>query len=216
MRMLMLCLVAVSLAACTATAAQQESQKIAQVSQISMNNLKACIQAANSKPQYLPIIHHITTPDNPDYKMAELTDDTKPTKAEAQLLMALHDDKIPCKKVAMDEMWSVTPSLVPIMNNLMTRRDEVMLRLVKRQITWGQAAQEDQRIVAEMMPQFAAASVQIKRDLDNAHQTELAQRQAESDAMMQWYMQQEMIRAMNRPQRTRCHTHGSHTDCVTK
>lgn len=85
------------------------------------------------------------------------------------------------------------------MNNLMTRRDEVMLRLVKRQLTWGQAAQEDQRIVAEMMPQFAAASVQIKRDLDNAHQTELAQRQAESDAMMQWYMQQEMIRAMNRP-----------------
>jgi hypothetical protein len=74
-----------------------------------------------------------------------------------------------------------------------------MVPLVERKVTWGEATRRAQRIIAEGQAQVAAANQRWMAAENAENQAELNRRAAAAAEVMQWYQQQQMINAINRP-----------------
>jgi hypothetical protein len=97
----------------------------------------------------------------------------------------------------------------------MVKRDAITMKLVKRKITWGQALQQLEQERIEGQKEFIAVAQQMDSGFQASHQAELAQRQAASNALMQWSLQQQLINSMNRLTVTTCNENGPFINCVS-
>jgi hypothetical protein len=91
----------------------------------------------------------------------------------------------------------------------------LVLGLVKRKITWGESKRQGQQVVLAAKQKGLDASRQLSKDLAASHQAEMAQRQAASNALMQWSVQQQMINNANRPVITNCTEGIGSINCVS-
>jgi len=147
--------------------------------------------------------------------MRQLTDETLPTMEEARLLAERHDQIVPCRKRAYEQMMVVAPGIANALLNGWTEWDANLAQLVERKITWAQATRRSQDIGAQTRAEARAADQQITGELRAEHEAELDRRQQAAEALMQWSAQQQMINSLNRPTFTTCNAMGTFVNCMS-
>jgi hypothetical protein len=209
-------LVAVTLAGC-ATAAQRQASTIKTVVLAASKEMNECNENLYFKPDYASLRPHLFSPENKFLpSIAQLSDDTYPTQAEAKLFAAFYDDHARCERPLIERIGSVAPTVALVLTDTAVERDRIALQIVKRQITWGEGSRRAQTVFADDQRKLVAASQELDNNLNASHQAELAQRQAAANALMQWSMEQQMINAATRPVVTTCSPAGNgFVDCIS-
>lgn len=206
--------VALASAGC-ATAAQQKAQQIQAVSQLASAEFKQCVYRVRDKPEYALLIPHSVDLSTGQPTMQQLIDETVPTAEEAKLLIARHDDALPCRKRFVDQLSTTVPAFADIMLMEMANADAIAALLVQRKITWAEATRQEQKLAGDARSKLLSAGREIDIQLGAEHQVELARRQAASNALMQWSLDQQMINSINRPKLTTCNAMGTFVNCVS-
>jgi len=206
---------ALALTGC-ATAAQQQAGNIRTVAAQAKEQMKACAVAIYAKPEFAPLLSYLPPPEN-QYRptLAQMNQETYPTPKEAKLLIALHDQSATCRRAALEKIQNVVPTIAIILADTEIAGGRITLQLVKRKITWGQAARQRETLISKTQKQLVAAGREIDADLSVENQAELAQRQQAADAFMRWAAVQQMVNAANRPVITNCNGVGGSVTCIT-
>ena len=202
------------LAGC-ATAAQRQATQASAITREAAIQLKACIVAIRDKPAYLSLLRHLADLDTGQHTMRQLTDETLPTPAEAQLIAASTDDANICKRDFLAAISQARPDVVPVIADNMVKGNQIAVDLIERKITWGVAAGQTDANIAELRTKIADADQHWRAQLSASNQAEIAQRQAAASALLQWSEQQQMINALNRPVVTNCNRFGTSVNCTS-
>jgi hypothetical protein len=108
---------------------------------------------------------------------ALLADHSRPTEAEAALLVELHGGYIaPCRKLVIERLATINPAFAEVAARNYADADAEYARLVQRQESWGDYAQAFVRRRAAFAQAFSETGERINRDLVRSHATELLQR----------------------------------------
>jgi len=222
-RILTIAAIAVVLVGCGTTAAEREAANIKAVTQSAGKEMTACKIAIYNKPEYDSIRDKLLSPENKfQPTLAQLADDSVPTKDESNLLIRYHDDILPCRGDALSKVESVAPEFTSAMAVGMAEQDEIQLQLVKRHISWGKADKELVQVGQQIRQEAKDGAAEIKNRLGASNQAELAQRQATtntvllaSSVLLQWSVDLAAINAENRPVYTNCTESGPYTNCVS-
>ena len=199
-----------------ATAAQRQAQQAGVASREAVAQLKSCLSAVWSKPEYASLVPHNPDMDTGQHTMVQLTDESVPSAEEARLEAARFDENSGCRKQFLASLSLARPDLVPILANGYSRGAAIVVELVERKITWGEAARRETEAASDVRSQVATADQRWLVDLRAENQAELARRQAAAEALMQWSQQQQMINAINRPVVTNCSGWGGSVNCVSR
>jgi hypothetical protein len=185
-RILIISLIVVSLTGC-ATAAQQQAETIKAVIQQAVIDERSCLESVIDKPEYASIISHLPSPEQKSKPtMAQLADDAFPTKNQSKLLILAHDEVTPCKEEALNKLENIWSSLATVAADEMVEGDKLTLKLVKREITWGDYNQQCLELTQDTREKVRPIIQQMKYHLVAQHQNELAQRQLFAQALVQW------------------------------
>jgi len=185
--------------------------------QKSFAELKTCFAYVYHNPEYAPITSHLPSPET-GYQptMSQLSDDSRPSKRESQLLIKHHDDMLQCRQTFLQNPGAGTPpGIVQIMREGWVDGDAITIQLVKRKITWGESAQKNQQLALNVQKKMQQVSNAIAQANATAalYQAEMAQRQQEATAntLSQWNAQMQN----HMPTRTNCSMMGNTMDCNT-
>jgi hypothetical protein len=156
--------------------------------------------------------------------MALLADQAKPTPAEVEALLALHDGPVmACRRLAIEGAARVHPSYGVIFAQAYAEADNDYAGLVRRQMSWGDFAQHTQRRRQETAAALTDADAKVRQQLATSHAYEMQQRAAFGQAMQQWSyqqralaQQQQLINAAYRPVFTTCSYVGSMLNCTSQ
>ena len=162
--------------------------------------------------------------------LAILANDNKPTPQEVEYLFDWVSLDAKCRQVAIEASGRISPAYVGVLATYYANRDENLLRLVKRDISWADFA----RASSYNNQQTDAAQRQVRAQLDaeliNAHSVELQQRQEEAaatrqaaaSALAQLAYQQQLLNAQraarvaaNRIVTTNCFYLGTMLQCTS-
>lgn len=101
------------------------------------------------------------------------------------------------------------------MSEELASSDSITMQLVKRRITWGEAAREKQDMTVMYRQKLLQAGQQINSQLAAANQAELQQRAQQQQQQQQWLVQQQIINSMNqrRMTNTNCDIYGNSLSC---
>jgi hypothetical protein len=144
----------------TLTTAQSSTAQPSPVAQEAKTKLRAinseglaCIKAIRSKPQYAALISHFTDVTSGTFSMAQLTDKSVPTSAEAKAIVAYYDELYSCSNPLRASARAVLPALGPIFDRAKTETDSLVILVAERKITWGDFAQRVEQIHSEYLSQ---------------------------------------------------------------
>lgn len=208
---------ALSLSACATGAQMQMAQMNNSLTQAG-EETKACITANFQNPEYAAITPYLPAPENNFMPtVAQMAVEKVPTAAEAKLLAKFQETSMPCRVAFFNQLDSTAPSLTQIFRETTAKQDAVIMQLVKRKTTWGKALQKVQQYALEGQQKLAVAGQQMQSGFQAMHQSELSQRQAASDRLMQWSLEQQRINAMTQPSPSRsinCRKFGDGFNCT--
>jgi hypothetical protein len=174
------------------TASQRQEAFINENMTATYQKSEACIQRANTNPAYQSIAEHM--PLNSKATLEQLADNGKPTDKDIKVIIALHNEKEPCRVQLIQDEMKILPGLVPIDIKYFHEKDLIAVDLIQRKITWGEANKKYMASKVEYQAKFRAFVDQLYRDLNASHRAELAQRQAAYNALSQWSYQQQVLR----------------------
>jgi TonB family protein len=126
-------------------AAAPQDQGIARLTEIRAE-LTACINVIRAKPTYASLQPHLIDLNTGRYTMAQLADERIPTPEESRLLTAYVDERASCTDNFVTAGSQILPVAAPILAQEKSDGQAVLLLLVKRQLTWGEAAQRSQQL----------------------------------------------------------------------
>lgn len=89
--------------------------------------------------------------------IAQLTDETLPTPDKARLIAARNRDILGCRKQVLDEIAPVRSDITSILAASWASDDRITTLLVKRKITWAEAARREQKVTATTRARLLAA-----------------------------------------------------------
>jgi hypothetical protein len=115
------------------------SIKVAQLHGI-FDQRKACVAEIRTRAQYAILQSHWSDATG-QYSMAQLTDDHAPTSVEAGALASYWDEIKICGNSALIEILKIEPGFAAILSQQLSNNEFVIISLVKRQISWGEADQ---------------------------------------------------------------------------
>jgi hypothetical protein len=211
------------LAAGCATGAQQEVTKIRTEFQSARAANEQCAARLAQTAAYQKVKDNLPPirADDP-VPLSVLTNARKATDDEIAALYALHVEVGRCRSVALEGASRVHQGLVVLLADTFSEGDANYVRLVRRELTYGQFAELSQQRLQRYRQRFTALAAEVDRSLAQTHAQEMQQRQAAANALMTWAMlqqqlnqQQQLINAITRPQTTTCHYVGRHLNCVT-
>jgi hypothetical protein len=152
--------------------------------------------------------------------LSQLADESLPTDEDAKMIIALHNDMAPCRERLIEDTVKITPGFIPTMLQFYNASDLILVDLIQRKITWGEANKRRSANINKFMEKMQAVGYQIDRELAASNQAELAQRQAALNALSQWAQQQQvlmqnqqMMNSLNRPVITNCTRIGNSIKC---
>lgn len=220
-------LMPIALGAC-ATAAQRQMEGMKQTLVSGIASTTACINDVQSNPKYSSLSKYMP-PQNDDFTMEQLSNQSIPTIAEAKLYTQFSNDMKSCKKTFLEASNKTSPLLGSVVLNTNTRTDNVSVEIIQRKITWGEAARRFKEISAAANADYMQAAAQIDNSLNQQHQAEMQQRQEAGAAMQRagYAMQQsayqqqmlnqnqQIINNMNRPVNTTCNGFGNTVNCTS-
>jgi hypothetical protein len=172
-----------ALAGCGQTASQVEYARIKSVFASDGAQAKACADAVNQNPNYAPIALHVPLGhvDNPT--LDQLTDTGIPTSEDVQLIKAHYADMGHCRPLYIETLRQAIPTAVPITEDMFYQDDQVVLKLVQRQISWGKGNELIQQIAMSHKREFQGAAHALDTQLQASHEAEMAQRAAIAGAI---------------------------------
>jgi hypothetical protein len=205
-----------------ATAAQREAETIKATLTQTRAQVSACVAAINSDPAFADLDRHWPQADIGQATLSQQTDPTYATPRDVELISARHDRLVPCRKANVEGYYRVAPAMASVYQEGYARSDELIIRLVKHQVSWGEYVAGARAINREESAKLLEAGQRLDAELDARNQRELAQRaiaaQALSNSMYQQQLinqNQQMINAVNRPVVTNCTQMGFSTNCTS-
>ena len=203
------------LAGCT-TAAQRQYQAMATGNREIIAQIKSCGTEVYNAPEAAVLRPHSPL-DVREATLAQLSDQSLPTKQEVAAVLALHPRAQACRKAALDGLLSTTPSVVPILAKEFAAGDDDTIAFVQRKLPWGERLRRGRDRILALQAVLQAEERRIVSGLERSHEAELARRQAAAQAIAQWAQTQQVINAMNRPVTTNCTNLGSGiVNCVSQ
>jgi hypothetical protein len=109
----------------------------------------SCVNEVRGNARYDTLVTHLADVRSGNYSMLQLTDESIPTAAESHLVAAYWDEAKPCLTKGAEELSTIVPEAVPIRPQQISDNEQVIILLVKRQISWGEADRR-QKANAEM------------------------------------------------------------------
>jgi hypothetical protein len=205
-----------------ATAAQREGETIKATLAQTRTQVSACIASINSDPTFADLDRHWPQADIGQATLSQQTDPTYATPRDVELVSARHDRLVQCRKANVEGYYRVAPAMATVYQEGYARSDELLIRLVKRQVSWGEYILGARAINREESAKLVETGQRLGADLDARNRQELAQRavaaQAFSNSMYQQQLinqNQQMINAVNRPVVTNCSQMGFSTNCTS-
>jgi len=155
--------------------------------------------------------------------LAQLSDSAKPTPDDLRALFDLHEQFIsPCRKLILEAAALFTAAQVAAVADWFAQTDAVYVKLAQGNLTWGQAVQALSDSERQMMARSAQIDAEMRRNLAQSHNAEIARRQQAAAALSNYVYQQQvliqnqqMIDAANRPRVTNCQYVGAYLNCTT-
>ncbi len=200
-----------------ATQAQREYQRMELAAKTAAEENKACWAKAYSSEQWSALKGKLPDfQDNGPPPMSLLIDRTKPTDAESAMLLSFHQEYVtPCRKLALNDIGKVHPSLTAVLAEAYANSDADYAKLVQRQESWGEFAQAYSQQKQRFTAALQNAGGKIQQQLNAEHRYEIQQRQAAAAALSNWAYQQQVIAAMNRPVTTNCSRFYNTVNCTS-
>lgn len=168
----------------------------------------ACAQAAYDAPDTAAIRHHAPM-DLRQASLAQLSDPSFPTNAEIPLIKRWHDRILACRQQMMSALGQAMPSVVPILTRGYSAADDVVVLLIQKKLSWGDAVRRgrdgtntmiaeagaEQQRLQSSAAQARAAAVQVQA---MAAQEQAARSAATTNALLD---ASRMFSAMGQPSR---------------
>jgi len=197
-----------------ATAAQQQYQAMATGNQALIAQGKSCVIEAYNGPEGAMVRSHLPI-DAREITLAQLADQSLPTKQEVAAVLALHPRIQACRKAILDGLLGTMPSVVPVLAREFAGADDDTIAFVQRKLSWGERVRRARDRYLALQAELQTEERQIVAGLERSHEAELTRRQAAADAMARWAQTQQVINAMNRPVFTNCTGTGSMVNCIS-
>jgi hypothetical protein len=164
------------LVACT-TAAQREVARMDRETTVALGETAQCSARAEASEPFRRLRAKLPPVDGTLPSAALLADRSRPTEAEAALLVELHVGYIaPCRRLVIQRLGTINPAFAEVAARNFADADAEYAKLVQRQETWGGYAQSFVHRRAAVTQAFSEAGERINRDLVWSHATELLQR----------------------------------------
>ena len=104
-----------------------------------------CIKKIRDEPNFATLHPHFSDLATSRFSMTQLADEHTPTEEDGRLLAAYFDELTPCATKQIEAMSELVPALGPILSQMRSENEATIMLLIKQQLTWGQAAQRQQR-----------------------------------------------------------------------
>ncbi|HKM65514.1 MAG TPA: hypothetical protein VJY39_23800 [Acidisphaera sp.] len=209
----------VLLAGC-ATQAQREAQNIRTLTLSAKAALDSCV--ASAALGHDDLAAHMPLNGNAEPSLQQLADDSRITPAETQSLITWHSAIEQCRHGLLADIQPTLPTIAVVLQTAYAHYDEVLVALMKHQISWGTADQQLVAVRRQGQEALMQASKEIVSQLQQADAAERAQRAAAAAALAQAAaafsqaaQQQQLINQMNRPAITNCNRFGNMVNCTT-
>jgi hypothetical protein len=187
----------VALAACS-TQAEREVARMNRATDTALAEMNACSARAEASGPFRQLRPKLPPTDGSPPSSTLLADTSRPTAAEAALLVELHGGHItPCRRLVVERLGTINPAFAAVAADSFAEADAAFARLVRGEESWGAYAQGVLRRRAAFAVAFTVAGEQVNRDLAESHLLELRQRQAA--AIGRWERQQQAIAGMAAP-----------------
>jgi hypothetical protein len=197
-----------ALAGC-ATQAQQESDRIKTTVGQAKSEMTACRTREEAMPAYQALKDNLPPLDGSAPSMTLQANKAKPTLEDVPMLIEFHRDGItPCRKITLEEAAKVNTALASPIAESYAASDQNFVRLVRREISWGDFATANYQRTVALQSQLRNVGSKIDERLANAHAQELQRRQAA------WAAAAAAVRA-SQPVTTNCQRIGSSINCTS-
>ena len=205
----------VILAACTQASMQGMRMKQAQ-QEVVVKGTK-CFQVAMSHRdiQILSGKMALSSPDVLTPSLEMISSSEKVTEKKIEAFSNFHALLQPCRKIIIDGTQRDLPFYTPIFSEQFVNTDGLLLRLIKREISWGEYNQQKRDIAICFSKKIMNAANEVNQRLGKAHYDELAVRQRAMSSLQSYYNQQRLINAINKPTFTNCHYFGNSIQCTS-
>jgi hypothetical protein len=140
----------VAFAGCT-TGAQRQAQQTGVATREASAQFKTCTAAVISKPEYTSLLPHTPDLESGQPTMAQLTDETLPSTAEAKLFASRHDEINPCKSRFLSTLSTVRPDIAVVFADSFTAGTSLSVELVEQKITWAEWAKRGQALKGNLL-----------------------------------------------------------------
>jgi len=167
---------AAALAACS-TEAEREVARMNQATTVALGEMAACSARAEASDAFRRLKTRLPPVDGTLPSAALLADRSRPTVAEAALLVELHSGYIaPCRRLTIERLATINPAFAEVAAKSFAEADAAYARLARREESWGDSAAASVARRQAFALAFSQAGERINRGLAVRHVTELQQR----------------------------------------
>lgn len=208
------------------TSTSQQMSSTDQLFSAAMARGNECIQSNQASPEGTFISGRLPIRPREPATMSQLSNRALPTQADLRSLSAWHDKNISCRQHFLEALRYVPPIHNALQQDFYSRVDAIYAALMKREISWGTAAERIMKERSEIELRWAEVDQRLQAQRDAAAQAEARRREAAWAAfaasqqqqqmqMQQSLQQQQILNSLNRPRHTNCFYIGNNLNCTT-
>jgi hypothetical protein len=123
------------------TGTAQPNPKVAQIKSAT-EELKACYRSARAGSNYAPLLPHLIDLETGQWTMTQLADGHMPTQQERNLFVRYFDESQACRDTYVATASQLIPAAGPVLMQQKIDLQATALQLIRGQLTWGLAAQQ--------------------------------------------------------------------------
>jgi hypothetical protein len=205
-----------------ATRAQIQFQQIQQQAQETARISKACGEQAKASDVGKRLQRILIMSENDPAALEKMMIDRVASEAERRDFIDYNNMIQPCRTQLIEGYSKVHPLFVNFWAKSFAENDEMGLKIVKGDITLGEANAWMNKITPLRRQAFFDAGREVDRQLQSAHVNELQHRAAAGAALQQWSYQQQLlqqnqqiIKTLNRPIQSNCYFIGNNVSCTS-
>jgi hypothetical protein len=203
-----------SLSGC-ATEAQRHMDSVRQATELGNERGRACFALVRANQTYLEVLTFFPVLDSEAMPLATTLNQSYATPDQATTLVALNRDVQACRELRYVAWQDTDPVSVSIFRDGDVEENEIYAGLVRRQISWGDAASRLQKTARFTIARVRKNEANMRADAEQSHSAELGRRAVIGAAIQQSIAQQQMINSMNRPRTTNCTGFGNSVNCTS-
>ena len=160
-----------------ASAAQRQLAATVAANRAAAQEFQACTAAIYNQPELAPLRRDLP-PNVRNASLEQLANQNFVSDEEIRLILANHPKLQVCRQQLVAEVSQTMPTVAPILVSMTTAEDNYTIELLQRKLRWGEFLQRLRETVNEGDAEIAAEGRRLLAGLQQAHESELMQRQA--------------------------------------